>query len=81
MLCQLLSRKYAETQNSLLKHEIGFMLGQVGCGSSEHLLKECIENEEEEPIVRHEAIGAMEKHSRDAQYLLQFISHQNALVR
>lgn len=47
VLCQLLSKKYAETQTSLLKHEIGFMLGQVGCGASEHLVRECIENEDE----------------------------------
>ena len=31
ILCELLSRKYYQTQTSLLKHEICFILGQIGC--------------------------------------------------
>lgn len=30
-LCLLLSKKYYKTQTSLLKHEICFILGQIGC--------------------------------------------------
>ena len=31
VLCQLLSKQYSKTQTSLLKHEVCFVLGQIGC--------------------------------------------------
>lgn len=32
VLCLLLSKKYSSTQSPLLKHEVCFILGQIGCG-------------------------------------------------
>jgi deoxyhypusine monooxygenase len=80
-LCQLLSKEYCKTQTSLLKHEICFILGQIGCANAEHLVRECIENEEEEPIVRHEALAAVASQSKDASYLDKFVNHPNGLIR
>ena len=38
-LCQLLSKEYFKTQTSLLKHEVCFILGQIGCENYEHLVR------------------------------------------
>lgn len=45
-LSQLLSKEYYKTQTSLLKHEICFILGQIGCEKYEDLVRECIENDD-----------------------------------
>lgn len=68
-LCELLSLQYFKTQTSLLKHEICFIIGQIGCENYEHLIRECIENDEEEDIVRHEALAAVASQSKDPIYL------------
>ncbi len=34
-LCLLVSKKYSPTQSPLLKHEVCFILGQIGCGEDE----------------------------------------------
>ena len=31
-MCKLLSKEYFKAQTSLLKHEVCFVLGQIGCG-------------------------------------------------
>lgn len=45
-LCQLLSLKYYKTQTSLLKHEVCFILGQIGIDDYENLVRECVENDD-----------------------------------
>ena len=81
VLCQLLSKEYFRTQTSLLKHEVCFILGQIGCDNYEHLVRECIENEEEEAIVRHEALAAVASQSKDHLYLDKFVKSPNRLIR
>ena len=68
-LCLLLSKQYYKTQCSLLKHEICFILGQIGIDEFEELIRECIENDDEEDIVRHEALAAVASQSKDLAYL------------
>jgi hypothetical protein len=36
-----------------MKHEICFIIGQIGCDDYEDMIRECMENEEEAEIVRH----------------------------
>ena len=74
MLCRLLSKEYFKTQTSLLKHEVCFIIGQVGCEGFEHLIRECLENDEEEDIVRHEALAAVGSQSKDLAYLEKFLN-------
>jgi deoxyhypusine monooxygenase len=81
VLCLLLSKEYFKTQTSLLKHEVCFVLGQIGCEGYEHLIRECIENEEEEDIVRHEALAAVASQSKDVHYLDKFVDHPSQLIR
>ena len=42
VLSRLLSLEFYKTQTSLLKHEICFILGQIGCENCEDLVRECI---------------------------------------
>jgi hypothetical protein len=42
VLSRLLSLEFYKTQTSLLKHEICFILGQIGCENCENLVRECI---------------------------------------
>ena len=81
-LCLLLSKEYYKTQCSLLKHEICFILGQIGIDEFEGLIRECIENEEDEDIVRHEALAAVASQSKDLEYLGHFLdAHYPQLIR
>ncbi len=81
MLCLLLSKQHSKSQSSLLKHEVCFILGQIGCDEYEHLIRECIENDEEAEIVRHEALAAVASQSKDVHYLEKFVNHENRLIK
>ena len=83
VLCQLLSRSHFKSQPALFKHEVCFVLGQIGLGKGiqEELLRECIENDEEEDIVRHEALAAVASQSSDEQYLQKFAEHPCPIIR
>ena len=80
-MCRLLSKQHFQTQVSLLKHEVCFILGQIGCEGFEDLVRECIENQEEEDIVRHEALAAVASQSTDFKYLEKFLTYENQLIR
>lgn len=82
-LCRLLSLAYYKTQPALLKHEVCFVLGQIGIeeGEQEQLVRQCIENELEEDIVRHEALAAVASQSKDEKYLEKFLSNPSQLIR
>jgi deoxyhypusine monooxygenase len=77
-LCQSLTKENFSTCSALLKHEIGFVLGQLGHTYAKvwvPYLEQAVQNEEEAPVVRHEwviALGditdkteTMEKYSED----------------
>lgn len=45
-LCKLLSLAHFKIQSALFKHEVCFVIGQIGldAGEQESLIRECIEN-------------------------------------
>ena len=77
-LCQTLTEEHKDNCSALLKHEIGFVLGQMGHSFAKvctpYLIK-AVEDEKEAAVVRHEwviALGditdkteVMEKYSKD----------------
>ena len=86
-LCQTLTKENFEKSSALLKHEIGFVMGQLGQGFA-HVwvpyLEEAVNNEDEAPVVRHECVIAlgditdkktmMEKYSKDKTILSEKVA-------
>lgn len=46
------------------------------------MIRECLENEKEEDIVRHEALAAVASQSKDGEYLAKFLGGEySQLIR
>lgn len=61
-LCQTLTDEFSPDCTALLKHEIGFVLGQMGhsfAKISTPYLEKAVQNENEAPVVRHECVIAL----------------------
>jgi deoxyhypusine monooxygenase len=61
-LCQTLVEEHSSDCTALLKHEIGFILGQMGhsfAKISTPYLEKAVQNEKEAPVVRHECVIAL----------------------
>lgn len=58
LLAKLLDPKFRKVTNPLMRHEIGFIVGQLAdqCLEIKEVLEGVIRDESEEPIVRHEVI-------------------------
>ena len=80
---KLLKKENRNILGCLFKHEVFFILGQISddCIFLTPLIKECIEDQEENEIVRHEAISAFQSVSDEKEFLAKFIEDKSRLVR
>ena len=78
LLCQC----FTEEHTALFKHEIAFILGQMAEIASEALekLEEVLQNENENPIVRHETALALGEISKGKDLLKKYSTHEDQLI-
>lgn len=83
VLCELLKAENREVISPLLRHELGFILGQINEKDAviEARLKEVSVDETEHPVVRHEAILSFYDVTKDQEFIDQFVKHENQLIR
>ena len=75
-------RALLEASSALLRHEIAYVLGQLQNEQSISALQECLANEGEHPMVRHEAAEALGAVGSDdcVQFLKDFASDDEPIV-
>jgi len=81
-ICESLSKSHMDTCGALLKHEVAYVLAQmedVNLHSVDFLL-ESVLNDEEAPIVRHEALIAVGEMIDDKQRLSHLLEHKDDIV-
>ena len=83
-LCTALTDEHSSDCSSLLKHEIGFVLGQMGpsfatvCTS---YLITTVENEKEAGVVRHECVIALGNLTDKTEVMEKYSKDSDAIVR
>jgi len=83
ILCECFQKKFKGLFSPLFKHEISFILGQM-CSVAKKALKmleEVLQDEEEDPIVRHETALALGEITQSKDLLLKYSKHDNQLIR
>lgn len=83
ILSDLLSAENRKVTSALLRHELGFILGQVNNNEAciHEALKKSSVDETEHPVVRHEAILAFYDITKDEGFMDQFLVHDDQLIR
>lgn len=83
ILSDMLLAKNRGATSPLLRHELCFILGQVNNNEEciHAALKEASLDEEEHPVVRHEAILSFYDITKDEAFVDQFFKHPNQLIR
>lgn len=78
LLCECFSNKFTP----LFKHEVSFILGQMAEEAKEALckLEEVMQDENEDPIVRHETALALGEISKGKDLLKKYSTHENQLI-
>lgn len=83
-LCQTLIPENRETCSPLLKHEIGFVFGQLGHQLAQKAipyLEAVVNDTTESPIVRHECVIALGDVSKDNTLMEKYFSDPDDMVR
>lgn len=83
VLENMLRKEHRDVTSSLLRHEIGFIFGQIydQAGSSGTLLETVAEDETESPIVRHEVIMSLENITGSKEKVEQFQTNSDQQIR
>lgn len=83
ILSDLLSAENRKVTSALLRHELGFILGQINNNDTciHEALKNASLDESEHPVVRHEAILAFYDITKDEAFMDQFLKHDDQLIR
>ena len=81
-MCQCLTRENSRSCSALLKHEVAFILAQMEEVShvAEPFLIDCVDNEEEAPIVRHEVLVSLGDMINDKEKLSKFVNHPERII-
>lgn len=81
-MCQTLTKENSAHCSPLLKHEVAFVLAQMESvfKASVPFLLEAISNDEEEPIVRHEALVGLGEMIDDRSVIEHFLQHPDPIV-
>lgn len=81
-MCQTLTKENSANCSALLKHEVAFVLAQMESvfKASVPFLLEAISNDNEEPIVRHEALVGLGEMIDDRTIIEPFLKHPNPIV-
>ncbi|CDW84373.1 deoxyhypusine hydroxylase [Stylonychia lemnae] len=81
-MCQCMTKENSKKCSALLKHEVAFILAQMEevFKVSIPFLIDCVANEEEAPIVRHEVLVSLGDMIDDKSLLEQFVNHPDQIV-
>jgi deoxyhypusine monooxygenase len=83
-LCLTLKPENMKTCSPLLKHEIGFVFGQLGQAKAKSAISDleaAVSNVEESPIVRHECVIALGDISEDKSFMQKYFEDPDQMVR
>lgn len=83
ILCECFDKKYKGKFTPLFRHEISFILGQMCTVAKKalNMLEVVLQDEEEDPIVRHETALALGEITQSKDLLLKYSKHDNQLIR
>jgi deoxyhypusine monooxygenase len=82
-LCECFDKRYKNKFSPLFKHEVSFILGQM-CNMAKNALtalETVLQDEEEDPIVRHETALALGEITKSKDLLTKYTGHENQLIR
>lgn len=81
-ICQCLTKENSKNCSALLKHEVAFILAQMEeeCHAAVPFLIDCVNNDDEAPIVRHEVLVSLGDMIDDKSLLQQFVDHPDPIV-
>lgn len=81
ILCECFDKQY--NFSALFKHEVAFILGQMCLCAKNALsaLEQVLQDETEDPIVRHETALALGEITKSKDLLIQYSRHENQLIR
>jgi len=79
---EFLSSCYSSKFSALFKHEVSFILGQMAKKAKKALtkLEEVLQDEKEDPIVRHETALTLGEISVSKDLLEKYSTHENQLI-
>jgi deoxyhypusine monooxygenase len=83
ILCECFNKELAGKFSPLLKHEISFILGQMCTVAKKalNMLEVVLQDESEDPIVRHETALALGEITKSKDLLVKYSKHENQLIR
>lgn len=83
LLAKLIGKNLWSKTNNLFRHEVCFVLGQLGEKAVDAVpqLKVTALDQEENEIVRHESLSAYSSISDDSEFLKQFVHDESRIVR
>jgi len=82
-LCECFDKRFRHKYSPLFKHEVSFILGQM-CDKAKNALtalENVLQDEEEDPIVRHETALALGEITKSKELLTKYTQHENQLIR
>jgi deoxyhypusine monooxygenase len=83
ILCECFDKNFSHKFSPLFKHEVSFILGQM-CQQAKSALKQLeivLQDESEDPIVRHETALTLGEITECTDLLTKYTKHENQLVR
>jgi len=82
-LCECFDSKFKGKFTPLFKHEISFILGQMCTVAKKalNMLEVVLQDEDEDPIVRHETALALGEITKSKDLLLKYSKHEDQLIR
>jgi len=83
ILCECFDKQYNNLFSPLFKHEVSFILGQMSLTAKNALtkLEIVLQDETEDPIVRHETALALGEITQSKDLLTHYTKHDNQLIR
>jgi len=82
ILCESFDKIYSNKFSPLFKHEVSFILGQM-CLQAKGALRQLeivLQDEDEDPIVRHETALTLGEITKSKDILLKYMNHKNQLI-
>ena len=79
ILCECFNKEFSGKFSPLLKHEISFILGQMCTVAKKalNMLEVVLQDESEDPIVRHETALALGEITKSKDLLVKYSKHEN----
>ena len=83
ILSDVISVRHMDVTTAVFRHELAASLGQLNDGEDfiYDSLRECLLNEEEHPVARHEAILALKDITENPELIAHFKDHNDQMLR